>query len=70
MAKTLERIFEQKIQQMPLEEYELDMNQKGRKRPPKKQKSNFLRSLIILNSRLVSQWMRFNFIYLLYCLAL
>ena len=55
MAKTLERIFEQKIQQMPLEEYELDMNQKGRKRPPKKQKSNFLRSLIILNSRLVSQ---------------
>jgi hypothetical protein len=38
MAKTLEKIFEQKLQAMPAEECEVDPHQKGRKKPPRKQK--------------------------------
>ena len=38
MAKTLEKIFEQKLQTMPPEECEVDPNQKGKKKPPRKQK--------------------------------
>lgn len=39
MAKTLEKIFEQKLQMMPPEEYSIDPSQKGRKvKPPKKLK--------------------------------
>lgn len=39
MAKTLEKIFEQKLQMMPPEEYVIDPSQKGRKvKPAKKMK--------------------------------
>lgn len=39
MAKTLEKIFEQKLQVMPPEEYAIDPSQKGRRvKPPKKMK--------------------------------
>ena len=39
MAKTLEKIFEQKLQMMPLEEHVIDPSQKGRKvKPAKKMK--------------------------------
>lgn len=39
MAKTLEKIFEQKLQMMPPEEYAIDPSQKGRKvKPAKKMK--------------------------------
>lgn len=39
MAKTLEKIFEQKLQVMPPEEYAIDPSQKGRKvKPAKKMK--------------------------------